>query len=106
MGGRSLLEHPGVHPRDASTPHARRTEGAARAGVCGGSIRPMAAGELNRWWRVGLPIVAPLVRLLFRLRVEGLEHIPLGGPAILVFNHVSTLDGPVLGDRDQSPDPA
>ncbi|HUL83984.1 MAG TPA: lysophospholipid acyltransferase family protein [Actinomycetota bacterium] len=56
----------------------------------------MAAGELNRWWRFGLPIVAPLVRVLFRRRVEGLEHIPLGGPAILVFNHVSTLDGPVL----------
>jgi 1-acyl-sn-glycerol-3-phosphate acyltransferase len=56
----------------------------------------MAAGELNRWWRVGLPLVAPLVRLLFRLRVTGLEHVPSSGPAILVFNHVSPLDGPVL----------
>jgi len=56
----------------------------------------MAAGELNRWWRIGLPVVAPLVRLLFRVRVAGLEHVPTTGPAILVFNHVSTFDGPVL----------
>jgi 1-acyl-sn-glycerol-3-phosphate acyltransferase len=53
-------------------------------------------GELNRWWRVGIPIVAPLVRLLFRVRVEGIEHVPLSGSAILAFNHVSALDGPVL----------
>ncbi len=56
----------------------------------------VAGGELNRWWRVGLPIVAPLVRILFRLRVVGAEHVPLHGPAILAFNHVSALDGPVL----------
>jgi 1-acyl-sn-glycerol-3-phosphate acyltransferase len=56
----------------------------------------VAGGELNRWWRVGLPIVAPLVRILFRVRVVGVEHVPLTGPAILAFNHVSALDGPVL----------
>jgi 1-acyl-sn-glycerol-3-phosphate acyltransferase len=38
----------------------------------------------------------PLVRALFRVRVEGLEHVPSSGPAILAFNHVSALDGPVL----------
>jgi 1-acyl-sn-glycerol-3-phosphate acyltransferase len=54
------------------------------------------AGELNPWWRFGVPLVAPLVRLLFRVRVVGLEHVPLTGPAILAFNHVSMLDGPVL----------
>ncbi|HTG48155.1 MAG TPA: lysophospholipid acyltransferase family protein [Actinomycetota bacterium] len=56
----------------------------------------MAAGELNRWWRIGLVVVAPLVRLLFRPRITGVEHVPATGPAILVFNHVSTFDGPVL----------
>jgi 1-acyl-sn-glycerol-3-phosphate acyltransferase len=56
----------------------------------------VAGGELNRWWRIGLPIVAPLVRILFRVRVVGVEHVPLTGPAILAFNHVSALDGPVL----------
>jgi 1-acyl-sn-glycerol-3-phosphate acyltransferase len=52
--------------------------------------------ELNRWWRAGVPLVAPFVRLLFRVRVEGTEHVPLRGPAILAFDHVSVLDGPVL----------
>jgi 1-acyl-sn-glycerol-3-phosphate acyltransferase len=60
------------------------------------SIRSVRLGELNRWWRIGIPIVTPLVRLLFRVRVAGLEHVPLSGPAILAFNHVSVLDGPVL----------
>jgi len=52
--------------------------------------------ELNRWWRAGVPLVAPFVRLLFRVRVEGTEHVPLRGSAILAFDHVSVLDGPVL----------
>jgi 1-acyl-sn-glycerol-3-phosphate acyltransferase len=56
----------------------------------------MAAGELNAWWRYGLLVVGPLVRLLFRVRVAGTEHVPARGPTILAFNHVSSLDGPVL----------
>ncbi|HSL09781.1 MAG TPA: lysophospholipid acyltransferase family protein [Actinomycetota bacterium] len=56
----------------------------------------MRAGELNLWWRLGAAITMPLVRAAFRVRVEGLEHVPATGPAILAFNHVSALDGPVL----------
>jgi 1-acyl-sn-glycerol-3-phosphate acyltransferase len=33
-----------------------------------------------------------IVRLLFRLHYEGLEHIPVNGPAILVGNHTSMID--------------
>jgi 1-acyl-sn-glycerol-3-phosphate acyltransferase len=53
-------------------------------------------GELNWWWRIGLLLTLPLVRLFFRVRVAGLEHVPRAGAAILAFNHVSVLDGPVL----------
>jgi len=53
-------------------------------------------GDLNTWWRIGVPIVVPLVRALFRTRVTGIHHVPLDGPAILAFNHVSVLDGPCL----------
>jgi 1-acyl-sn-glycerol-3-phosphate acyltransferase len=53
-------------------------------------------GDLNRWWRVGVPLVLPIVRLLFRVRVAGIHHVPLEGPAILAFNHISVLDGPCL----------
>jgi 1-acyl-sn-glycerol-3-phosphate acyltransferase len=54
------------------------------------------AGELNAWWRWGALLTIPIVRALFRVRVEGLEHVPASGSAILAFNHVSSLDGPVL----------
>ena len=53
-------------------------------------------GDLNGWWRVGVPLVLPIVRLLFRVRVAGIHHVPLEGPAILAFDHVSVLDGPCL----------
>jgi 1-acyl-sn-glycerol-3-phosphate acyltransferase len=50
----------------------------------------------NGWWRIGSAITAVLTHLVFRIRVRGVEHIPPSGPAILAFNHVSVLDGPVL----------
>ena len=53
-------------------------------------------GDLNPWWQVGLPLALSLERLLFRVRVVGIHHVPLTGPAILAFNHVSVLDGPCL----------
>ena len=56
----------------------------------------MATGELNGWWRYGLLVVGPLVRWLFRVRVTGVEHVPAKGPTLVAFNHVSSLDGPVL----------
>jgi 1-acyl-sn-glycerol-3-phosphate acyltransferase len=56
----------------------------------------MRDSELDVWWRVGSAITALPMHLLFRVRVHGLEHVPRGGPAILAFNHVSVLDGPVL----------
>jgi 1-acyl-sn-glycerol-3-phosphate acyltransferase len=53
-------------------------------------------GDLNAWWRVGAPVAAAIVRILFRIRVAGVHHVPLAGPAILAFVHVSVLDGPAL----------
>ena len=42
------------------------------------------------------PAVA-LMRLLFRLEVRGQQHVPRTGPVLLVSNHVSVLDPPVVG---------
>jgi 1-acyl-sn-glycerol-3-phosphate acyltransferase len=53
-------------------------------------------GDLDAWWRFGVPVVELLVRALFRVRVAGIHHVPLEGPAILAFVHVSVLDGPCL----------
>lgn len=53
--------------------------------------------EITFWWRFGAALVGPVMRLLFRLRFRGLEHIPANGPAIVAANHVSIFDGVVLG---------
>jgi len=43
------------------------------------------------------PLVVLLMRAWFRLRVRGAEHIPSSGPALIVSNHQSILDPPVIG---------
>jgi 1-acyl-sn-glycerol-3-phosphate acyltransferase len=52
--------------------------------------------EMNWVWTIGSPLVRALLALVFRVTVEGVEHVPRRGPAILACNHVSVLDGPVL----------
>ncbi|HEY4409302.1 MAG TPA: lysophospholipid acyltransferase family protein [Acidimicrobiia bacterium] len=37
-------------------------------------------------------LLTPYLRLFFRIRVEGREHIPRQGPAILASNHISFCD--------------
>jgi len=37
-------------------------------------------------------LLGPLLRLVFRPRIEGLEHIPSSGPAIIAGNHLSFAD--------------
>ncbi len=56
----------------------------------------MRSSELTPWWSAGSWLTMLVVRTLFRVRVEGITNIPADGPAILAFNHVSVLDGPVL----------
>src|SRR5918994_2561179 len=46
-----------------------------------------------RWTRAALVFIAgPLARRLFRLRVEGDQHLPVSGPAIIAANHLSFFD--------------
>jgi 1-acyl-sn-glycerol-3-phosphate acyltransferase len=37
-----------------------------------------------------------LLRLTFRLRVHGAEHVPMEGPVLLAGNHSGFLDGPIV----------
>ncbi|MGW2962283.1 lysophospholipid acyltransferase family protein [Streptomyces sp. NPDC001220] len=37
-------------------------------------------------------LLGPLLRLAFRPRIEGLEHVPASGPAIVAGNHLSFAD--------------
>jgi 1-acyl-sn-glycerol-3-phosphate acyltransferase len=43
------------------------------------------------YWVVKL-VLTPVLRFLFRVRVEGMEHVPAEGPAILASNHLSFCD--------------
>jgi 1-acyl-sn-glycerol-3-phosphate acyltransferase len=52
--------------------------------------------EMNWVWMIGAPLVRVLFGLFFRLRIEGVEHVPRQGAAIVAPNHVSVLDGPAV----------
>lgn len=54
------------------------------------------------YWLVK-PVATLLLRGLFRLRVVGGEQIPLAGPLIVVANHVSFLDPPVVAVSSPRP---
>ena len=43
------------------------------------------------------PLTLALMRLLFRLKSYGTEHIPATGPVLIVANHSSVLDPPLIG---------
>jgi 1-acyl-sn-glycerol-3-phosphate acyltransferase len=53
-------------------------------------------GDLNVWWRLGIAVLGPVARALFRIRVVGAGHVPSDSAAIVASNHVSALDGPIL----------
>ena len=51
---------------------------------------------MNWVWIVGAPLVRAIMAVCFRLRVEGIDHVPARGGVVLASNHVSVLDGPAL----------
>ncbi len=55
------------------------------AAIGGASVAAVA------YW-VAKTVLTPILRFLFRVRVEGAEHVPGGGAAILASNHVSFSD--------------
>jgi 1-acyl-sn-glycerol-3-phosphate acyltransferase len=48
-------------------------------------------------YRAAMAATSPLVALWGRLEVEGLEHIPLDGPVLLIGNHDSNWDPVAIG---------
>jgi 1-acyl-sn-glycerol-3-phosphate acyltransferase len=48
-------------------------------------------GAMMLYW-VLKAILTPVLRFLYRIRVEGLEHVPRSGSAILASNHLSFSD--------------
>ncbi len=71
---------------------------------------PLACGALWLAWRImraPRPVVRRLVyllvRILYRLRLTGLEHLPKRGAALVVCNHVSFMDALVMGGASPRP---
>ena len=48
----------------------------------------------DQWIRI---VMRMLLHTLFRMRYRGVEHIPQRGGALLVSNHMSYLDGFLIG---------
>jgi 1-acyl-sn-glycerol-3-phosphate acyltransferase len=44
------------------------------------------------YWLLKYVVLGPVLKLVFRPQVEGLEHVPRSGPAILASNHLSFSD--------------
>jgi 1-acyl-sn-glycerol-3-phosphate acyltransferase len=57
-------------------------------------VRPIA--PTSRFRRAALCVGGPVARRLFRLHVEGTEHVPAAGAAIIAANHLSFFDSVVL----------
>ncbi len=58
-----------------------------------GSQLPNHIGRLQP---VVQTVARPLFRLLWKIDVQGLEHVPAGGPAILCPNHLAAIDSFLL----------
>jgi 1-acyl-sn-glycerol-3-phosphate acyltransferase len=48
-------------------------------------------------WDLGRALLRPVLRLRFRFRSEGAERIPPAGPVLIVCNHLSLWDPPLVG---------
>jgi 1-acyl-sn-glycerol-3-phosphate acyltransferase len=53
--------------------------------------------ELGLGARIFVVVLMWVERAVFRIRVDGAEHLPAAGPAVVAANHVSALDGVILG---------
>ncbi|MEJ2733377.1 MAG: lysophospholipid acyltransferase family protein [Anaerolineae bacterium] len=58
---------------------------------------PVYSLEIRGWYRIAVGLIRFLLRILSRVEIEGLEHVPDQGPYLLVSNHLHWLDPPVLG---------
>lgn len=51
----------------------------------------------RRWWVAGHIVLWTAIRGPLRLRTSGNENIPTEGPVLVVTNHISQVDPPVMG---------
>jgi 1-acyl-sn-glycerol-3-phosphate acyltransferase len=84
------------HSADKAQGHAGAVDGRPAVGA-GGSGASMNGGARTGWLAGAAKVaVWPVYRALWWVRVEGLEHVPADGPAIIAANHVSFFDSVAL----------
>src|SRR5512147_3150051 len=74
---------------------ARGSCSAIRALACGspGHQRTcQSEGRVVFYYLLKYVLLGPLLRLVFRPRIEGLDNVPAAGPAIVAGNHLSFSD--------------
>jgi 1-acyl-sn-glycerol-3-phosphate acyltransferase len=57
----------------------------------------------DRGYLIAGVVVKPLMRVWFRIRVEGREHVPAEGPVVLASNHRSNMDPVLLASAVKRP---
>ena len=60
-------------------------------------------GNPDRGYLIAGAVVKPLMRVWFRIKVEGGEHVPERGPVILASNHRSNMDPVLLASAVKRP---
>ena len=94
MTGGANREAPRVPPGDAPTPPADTPAGTGRTTEASAGTR-RGGKDPDRGFLIAGTVVKPLMRVWFRIRVEGGDNVPKDGPVILASNHRSNMD-PVL----------
>jgi 1-acyl-sn-glycerol-3-phosphate acyltransferase len=61
------------------------------------ALAPVSAERLAWWMRVVALLVRVGYRCTTRIRVHGLDRVPSSGPLIIIANHTSNADPPVVG---------
>ena len=64
---------------------------------CRAEGRAADGAPMSGLYAFAKPVAAALLRLFFRLEAKNPDHVPSRGPVLLVANHSSFLDPPLVG---------
>jgi len=104
-GGGDAIRPGALSEAGGSAEAAVDEDGGAVGGEDGGDADDAGprAKDPDRGYLIAATVMKPLMRAWFRIRLEGSEHIPAGGPVILASNHRSNMDPVLLASAVERP---
>lgn len=84
-------------PAPARSGHGRKPGTHRTAGAGRDRLPVVASREVGRLYPVARAVLVPIFSFLWRIEVEGLDHVPERGGAIIAPNHLSVLDHFIVG---------